>query len=114
MTQARILDLMPPGTGGVHRDDVQRLLAVAYYRGRKDASEASTAEIETLRSAVTGLLEVEDARISTGAFRPNAEGQKRIDAARAAAPALVEGAQQRCAVDNAKAHPKTELNGGGE
>lgn len=42
MTQARILDLMPPGSGGVHRDDVQRLLAVAYRRGQEEAARAGS------------------------------------------------------------------------
>jgi hypothetical protein len=36
------------------------------------------------REALKGLLEIEEARIASGAFKPNAEAQRRIDAARAA------------------------------
>jgi len=39
---------------------------------------------DELRDALRGLLEIEDARIATGAFKPNVEGQRRIDAARSA------------------------------
>ncbi len=35
-------------------------------------------------AALRDLLEIDDARIATGAFTPNAEAQRRIDAARAA------------------------------
>lgn len=46
--------------------------------GRADSITADLLE------ALEGLLDIEDARIMTGAFRPNAEGQAAIDAARAA------------------------------
>lgn len=49
-----------------------------------DALKAKDALIEQLRGAVAGLLEIEDARIATGAFVPNAEATARIAAARAA------------------------------
>jgi hypothetical protein len=39
---------------------------------------------EALRLALASLLEIEDARLATGAFRPNAAARQRIDAARAA------------------------------
>lgn len=37
---------------------------------------------EKMRTALTGLLEIEDARIATGAFIPNEEATRRIDGAR--------------------------------
>lgn len=37
-----------------------------------------------MRKALRELLEIEEARIETGAFTPNAEAQRRIDAARKA------------------------------
>jgi hypothetical protein len=41
-------------------------------------------ELKQSRDALRGLLEIEDARIQSGAFRPNEEALKRIEAARAA------------------------------
>ena len=38
---------------------------------------------ENMRTALAGLLEIEEARIATGAFRPNEEARRRIDSARA-------------------------------
>ena len=38
---------------------------------------------DQMRSALAGLLEIEDARVSSGAFTPNDEAKRRIDAARA-------------------------------
>lgn len=46
-----------------------------------------------LLGALKGLLEIEEARIGTEAFKPNSEGQARIDAARAAI-AKAKGEQQ--------------------
>lgn len=46
--------------------------------GRADSITAALLE------ALKGLLDIEDARIMTGAFRPNADGKAVIDAARAA------------------------------
>jgi len=43
-------------------------------------------EIEQLRTALSGLLDIEDSRIRTGAFKPNAEAQRRISAARELLP----------------------------
>lgn len=48
---------------------------------RERAAQPPTAD---LLDALRGLLEIEDARIATGAFKPNADAQRRIDAARAA------------------------------
>jgi hypothetical protein len=42
------------------------------------------AEQHDAREALRGLLEIEEARIATGAFKPNAEAMLRIEAARAA------------------------------
>lgn len=47
-------------------------------------AETRPPEIETLRKALAGLLEIEDARLATGAFKPNDVALKRIEAARAA------------------------------
>jgi hypothetical protein len=44
--------------------------------------ECSSAGSNELANALRGLLEIEDARIATGAFTPNVEAQKRIDTAR--------------------------------
>lgn len=38
-------------------------------------------DIQQLRAAVIGLLEIETERIKTGSFKPNREAQRRIDAA---------------------------------
>jgi hypothetical protein len=47
-------------------------------------------KVESLRSALRGLLEIEDARIGTGAFKPNDEARRRIDRARS----LLDGAPE--------------------
>lgn len=39
--------------------------------------------VDDLLGALKGLLEIEDARIGTGIFKPNAEAGRRIEAARA-------------------------------
>jgi hypothetical protein len=39
--------------------------------------------VEQLEAALRGLLEIEDARIGTGAFQPNEEAKRRIAVARA-------------------------------
>lgn len=55
-------------------DDVTHLLMERW--NKRPASD--------MRKALRELLEIEEARIGTGAFTPNAEAQRRIDAARKA------------------------------
>lgn len=47
-------------------------------------TEQEQKAFEQIREALEGLLEIEDARIATGAFKPNSEGQNRITNAREA------------------------------
>lgn len=53
-------------------------------RIKGEESDCCAEDIQKLRAAVIGLLEIEAERIKTGAFKPNAEAQRRIDAAWAA------------------------------
>jgi hypothetical protein len=48
----------------------------------------ATDGMEQLERALKGLLEIEDARIKGGAFRPNSEAERRIEEARTALASL--------------------------
>jgi hypothetical protein len=84
-------------------DDIKRLtgeFAKAYhvqdetYVELMAAVDALATERNGLLEALRGLLEIEDARIATGAFTPNDEARKRIYAARAAVAGQV--TEQHC------------------
>ncbi len=83
----------------IHRDGGHYVIEHGWKKAVDDAhtilaaQPAGAAQVPALRAALVGLLEIEDARIGTGAFRPNEAAQQRIDAARAAiaAPAPTEG-----------------------
>jgi ribosomal protein S27AE len=71
------------GAGGIpvsDRDDPS--LAKGGSSNLPSGPSPSSAGSNELANALRGLLEIEDARIATGAFTPNVEAQKRIDTAR--------------------------------
>jgi hypothetical protein len=67
---------------------------IRYKHAQKIATSHIERELKTarqeqhrLRTSLRELLEIEDARSGTGAFRPNEEAQRRISNARAQLPA---------------------------
>lgn len=53
-------------------------------RIKSEEHDCCSEDIQRLRAAVIGILEIETERIKTGEFKPNPEAQRRIDAAWAA------------------------------
>lgn len=78
-TDVRKLDGSMVGSDSNHT----LIVGVRAVRGLIARIDADAARIAALEEALRGLLEIEDARIAAGAFKPNAEGRRRIDAARA-------------------------------
>ena len=76
-----VLDcLADPWDEGVGDGDTDRSIKTDVLRVAR-AIEAAT--LATVTPLLRDLLEIEDARIATGAFRPNPEALRRIEAARA-------------------------------